>query len=168
MKAILLRWSGTALCCVLAAWSVTRLRSVQASDRDFDTAVSAIEQNYHLHRQHIPMVGFASLCAHVATGGAVKGIRIAEFDEDAHLPEGSDMPSMLQNALGESWSMVVKSQGRNEQDAVYARPHGQRMTLLIAAYEPGEMSVVRLDMDAEHLRKWMSDPVHHAHHPDTD
>jgi hypothetical protein len=168
---MLQRWAGAALCCACAAWSLTLAfapKPVLASGHDFDTAVLAIEQNYHFHRQHIPMIGFASLCAHVATGGAVKGIKIAEFDEDAHLPEGSDMPAMLKDALGASWSMVVRSQGHGEQDAVYARPHGERMTLLIADYEPGELSVVRLDMDAEHLRKWMSDPVHHARHPETD
>jgi len=163
-------WRGVLLCCAVMAGvlrSGLATSAVQASDHDFDAAVSALEQNYHVHRQHIPMIGLASFCAHVATHGAVQGIKIADFGEDSKLPADADMPEMLRDALGHSWSMVVTSRAREEQDAVYARPHGERMTLLIASYDRGDLSVVRLDMDAEHLRRWMRDPLQHARHPET-
>ena len=57
-----------------------------ASDHDFGAVVGSIAHTYHLHARHMPLAGMMSFCAHVATGGAVKGIMIAEFDESASLP----------------------------------------------------------------------------------
>lgn len=159
----MIRAMGT---CLLAA--LLPLPALHA-DRDFDDAVSSVEHTYHVHRQHIPLIGLASFCTHVATGGAIKGIRIAEFDDGTRLPEGADLPTLLKETLGSSWSLMVETRSRKgEQDAIYARPHGQRMTLLIASYDTGELSIVRADLDAEHLRKWLNDPVQHARHPETD
>ena len=139
------------------------------ADRDFDDVVVAVEHAYHVHRQHMPLLGVASFCAHVATGGAIKGIEIAQFDEGTRLPEGADLPALLKESLGSSWSMVVETRSRKGgQDAIYAHPHGQRMTLLIASYDADGLSIVRADMDAEHLRLWLQDPAGHARHPETD
>jgi hypothetical protein len=145
-----------------------------ASDHDFDDAVSSIEQTYHVHRQHVPMIGFVSFCAHVATGGAVKGIKIAEFDEGSRLPADADLPALLKDSLGANWSLIVESRSKSsrsesgEQDAIYALPHGERMTLLVASYDHDGLAIVRLDLNASQFRKWMDDPVHHARHHETD
>lgn len=137
------------------------------ADRDFNQAVSSMENAYHVHRQHIPLIGLASFCAHVATGGAIKGIKIASFDDGTKLPEGADLPALLKETLGSSWSLIVETRSRKgEQDAIYAHPHGHRMTLLIASYDAGELSVVRTDLDADHLRRWIHQRV--DHHVETD
>jgi hypothetical protein len=158
--------------------------SAIAADHDFNDAVSSIEHNYHLHRQHIPLIGLASFCAHIATSGAVRGIRIAAFAEDARLPGGADLPKLLQGTLGSSWSLIVESRSRGtspgaaaanagqfeagEQDAIFAHPHGERMTLLVAAYDHEGLSLVRVDLNGAQFGKWMHDPVRHARHPETD
>ena len=142
--------------------------SAVASDHDFNAAVASIETNYHLHRQHIPMIGLASFCTHVATGGAIKGIKIAQFDDGSVLPSDSDLPALLQQTLGASWSLIVDTRGKGEQDAIYAHPHAQRMTLLVASYDHGDLSVVRLDLNAEQLARWVNDPVGHARHHHVD
>jgi hypothetical protein len=61
----------------------------------------------------------------------------------------------------------VESKSDGEHDAVYARPHGQRMTLLVASYDHGDYSVVRLDLNGEKFRKWMDDRTAHRHHAQT-
>ena len=157
-----MRLANVALCAI----ALSPLSAV-ASDHDFNAAVATIETTYHLHRQHIPMVGLVSLCTHVATGGAVKGIRIAQFDDGSILPPHADLPSLLQGTLGASWSLVVDTRSSGEQDAIYARPHGQRMTLLVASYDHGDFSVVRVDLNAAQLARWMDDPIDHTrhHHP---
>lgn len=153
------------LCCLAAILPLPALHA----DRDFDNAVASVENAYHLHREHIPLMGLASFCAHVGTGGAIKGIKIAEFEDGTKLPEGADLPALLKESLGSQWSLMVETRSRKgEQDAIYARPHGQRMVLLVASYEAGELSIVRADMDAQHLRRWLKDPVGHARHPETD
>jgi hypothetical protein len=154
----------------LFSWCVASLFpfAAIASDHDFNQAVSSIEQTYHVHRQHTPMIGFAGFAARVATGGSVRGIEIATFDDDSRLPEGADMASLVKGTLGASWSMIVETRSSGEQDAVYARPHGQRMTLLVASYDHGDLSVVQVDLNAKEFQKWMADPVGHARHGETD
>ena len=141
--------------------------AAMASDHDFHAAVDSIEATYHVRRQHLPMIGLASLCTQVATGGAVKGLEIAQFKEGSKLPEGADMPALLTRTLGPAWSLVVQSRSSGEQDAVYARPRKERMVLLVASYDHGELSVVRLDMDGVHLAAWMKDHFSQMHHSDT-
>ena len=157
--------------------------TAMAAGHDFDATVSSIEHSYHLHRQHIPLIGLASFCAHVATHGAVKGIKIADFGEHARLPWGADLPRLLQGTLGSSWSLIVESRSRgtslggltanagqfetSEQDAIFAHAHGERMTLLVAAYDHDGLSVVRVDLNAAQFGKWMHDPVRHARHAET-
>lgn len=159
----MIRAIGT--CCLAAILPLPALHA----GRDFNDAVASVERAYNVHRQHIPLIGLGSICARFATGGAIKGIRIAEFDDGTRLPEGADLPALLKESLGSQWSLTVETRSsKGEQDAIYSHPHGQRMTLLIASYEAGELSIVRADMDAEHLRRWMHDPVRHARHSETD
>ena len=149
-----------------------------ASDHDFGAVAGSLEQGYHLHRKSVPWIGMASFCAHIATGGAVKGIQIAEFDRKAQLPRSADVPAVVQSALGASWSLIVASSSRGtgshedgedrEQTAIYARPHGARMTLLVASFDREAMSVVRLDMNAAQFAKWLEKPGAHLHPEETD
>ena len=153
------------MCCLAAILPLPVLHA----DHDFDDAVSSVEHVYHVHRQHIPLVGLGSFAARVATGGAIRGIKIAAFDDGTKLPVGADLPALLRESLGSQWSLTVETHtSKGEQDAVYAHPHGQRMTLLIASYEAGELSIVRADVDSEHLRRWMNDHAGHARHSETD
>ena len=160
----MIRAIGT--CCLAAILPVPLLHA----DRDFNDAVASVESAYHVHREHIPLIGLGSFCARVATRGAIKGIRIAEFDDGTKLPAGADLAALLKESLGSQWSLTVETHSsKGEQDAIYSHPHGHRMTLLIASYEAGELSIVRADMDAGHFRQWMHDPVvGHARHPETD
>lgn len=151
-------------CCLAALFPLTGI----AADHDFNQAVSSIEQTYHVHRQSVPFLGVASFCAHVASGGAIKGIKIAAFDESARLPQDENMGQLVKDSLGASWSMIIESRSSGEHDAVYARPHGQRMTLLVASYDHGELAVVRLDLSGEQFRKWMDDRTQHRHRAETD
>lgn len=59
--------------CFLAAILPLPVLHADRYFNDFNQAVSSIENAYHVHRQHIPLVGLASFCAHVATGGAIQG-----------------------------------------------------------------------------------------------
>ena len=159
----MIRALGT--CCLAALLPLPLLHA----DRDFNEAIASVESAYHVHRQHIQLIGLASFCTHVASGGAIKGVRIAVFDDEAKLPAGADLAALLKEALGSQWSLTVETRNsKGEQDAVYVHPHARRMTLLIASYAAGELSIVRADMDAEHLRRWMHDPAGHARHPETD
>ena len=150
--------------------------SAIAADHDFNDAVSSIKHTYHLHRRYVPFIRLASFGAHVATGGAVQGMRIAVFDEKKRLPAGADMPGLLKGALGSSWSLVVESISKDispatanagarrasEQDAIFAHPHGERMTLLVATYDDEGLSLVRVDLNAAQFAQWLQDPTRHA------
>ncbi len=165
---------------VAAAWASIALApvTVMASDHDFGAVVGSLEHGYHLHRKYVPWIGMASFGAHLATGGAVKGIKIAEFEETSlSSPKTGavlvDLPEVVKEALGASWSLIVASRSRTEgeereQTAIFVRPHGARMTLLVASFDREEMSVVRLDMNGPQFARWLEKPGQHLHPEVTD
>ena len=153
-------------------WALAALVPVtaSASDHDFNAAAGSIERAFQMQRRHLPLIGLMSFSAEAATGGAVKGIRIAEFDGEPSFSGKTELPAVVQQALGASWSLILTSvalpaQGRQgehaaeqQQTAIYARPHGKRMVLLVASYDRGEMSLVRMEMNAAHFAKWLQTP----------
>ncbi len=63
----MIRGIGAIGACCLA--SILPLPVLHA-DCDFNNGVAFIEDAYHLHREHIPLIGLGSICARVATGGS--------------------------------------------------------------------------------------------------
>jgi hypothetical protein len=138
----------------------------QASSHDFDDVVSAVEHHYSAHAQRVPMMGFVSLCAHVASGGGVQGMKIAEID---NLPASSDpdeLQTLVSQALGSQWKPFVTYRSSTELSMIYVQPNGSAMRMLIADYEHGELDVVRMELNGERLAHWVHDPEGSAHHHD--
>lgn len=131
---------------------------------DFDSVVTAVEHRYSAHAERVPMMGFVSLCAHVASGGGVKGMKIAEFD---HLtaPDTAELESLVRQTLGDSWQPFVTDRERDGNESIiYVQPNGHDMRMLIADYEHGELDLVRMQLNGERLAHWVRDPEGSAHH----
>ncbi len=137
-----------------------------AADHDFNSVVSGVEQHYDLHAQHVPMMGFVSLCARFATHGGVKGMRIAEFDHLSHQVDTAELLEIVRAELGSEWQPIVTSRENrsSELSVIYARPNGHAMRLLIASYEHGELDLVRMELDGSALARFIHDPREQAHH----
>lgn len=130
-----------------------------AGHHDFDAVVSAVEHRYDARPEHIPMMGLVSFCGWVATGGGVRGLKIAEFDHFAGPADPAELDRLVDDSLGGEWQRFVTSRQRNgELDMIYAQPDGHAMRMLIVDYEHSELDVVRVEVNADRLRHWIHDP----------
>ena len=131
-----------------------------AGHHDFDAVVWAVEHQYDAHAEHIPMMGLVSFCGWVATGGGVKGLKIAEFEHFTGPADPADLDKLVDDSLGGEWQRFVVDRQRNgELNLIYAQPDGRAMRLLIVDYEKhGELDVVRVEVNAERLKHWIRDP----------
>jgi hypothetical protein len=130
-----------------------------AGHHDFDAVVTAVEHRYDARAERVPMMGFVSLCARVATGGGVKGMKIAEFGHLTGVADADELDKLVSDSLGGEWERFVAERERNgELNLIYVQPDGQAMRMLIADYEHGELDVVRLEVNADRLQHWMQDP----------
>ena len=134
-----------------------------ASNHDFDSVVSGVEQRYAVHAQRIPLMGFVSFCARAKTHGGVKDMRIAEFDHIGKLDAG-DLYSLMQSKLGAQWQPMVteRSTAHSEMSVIFVQPADQSMRMLIADYENGELDLVRMELNGSVLAKWMHKPQGHV------
>ena len=132
-----------------------------AAGHDFDSVVSGIEHRYSVHPQHIPLLGFASLCATVTTRGGVRGMRIAEFDNIQSSDGAADLSALLQSKLGGEWQPFVSQRNADasERSIIFVQPVGDAMRMLIADYDHGELDLVRMELNGSALAKWMHDPA---------
>ncbi len=131
-----------------------------AGHHDFDAVVAAVEHRYDARAERIPMMGLVSVCGWIATGGGVKGLRIAEFDHFEGPADPADLDRLVAESLGGGWQRFVVDRERNgELNLIYAQPDGHAMRLLIVDYErQGELDVVRVEVNADRLKHWMKDP----------
>src|ERR1700741_4443864 len=89
------------------------MAALAAAPRDFDTVVSALEQRYSTHAQRVPMMGFVNFCAWVATGGGVKGMRVAEIDHLPSAPDSDELQKLVRDSLGPNWQPFVTDREGN-------------------------------------------------------
>lgn len=134
------------------------------ADLNFNHLVSNIESRYQIRHQHIPFIGFASFCTHIYTHGGVRGIHLADFEDIGNRIPSSDFDSFVHSQLGDTWTVIVRTHEKatNEDTTIYARTDGNRYVLLIADLENGELSLVKVGLDAERLPKWLNDHEHHG------
>ncbi|HEX5236568.1 MAG TPA: hypothetical protein VFW25_14710 [Silvibacterium sp.] len=149
---------------ILAIFALAPL-SASAASNDFNNVVTAVEQRYSMHAQHVPMMGFVSLLARTASGGAVKGMRIAEFDHLTPALDTADLQHLVSNALGSDWHPFVTSRTANGAlSIIFVQPDGPAMRMLIADFQNSELNLVRLELKGHNLNLWMQDPQNHVHH----
>jgi hypothetical protein len=155
---------STALVPILAAIPVVALAS---SAHDFDAVVSAVELRYSARAERVPMMGFVNFCAWVATGGGVKGMRVAEIDNLPTAPDSEELQKLVRDSLGPNWQpFVTDREGNGEVSVIYVQPAGGSMRMMIADYENHELDLVRIEINGDRLRHWMKDPDGSAKHHD--
>ena len=136
-----------------------------AATHDFDSVVAGVEQRYSVHAQRVPLMGFISLCARATSRGGVKDMRIADFDHIGNL-DADGFYSMMQSELGAEWHPMVRQRSgtHSAMSVIFVRPSEEShdsMRMMIADYDNGELSLVRMDMNGPALAKWMRNPQAH-------
>jgi hypothetical protein len=147
-----------------AILATTLTPAVLASDSEFDSLVSGIEGHYQVRHEHIPLLGVVSFCAWIYTHGGVKGFRVADFQDTGARISTSDLDSFVQQKLGSSWSVILRSHERETENdtIIYVRSAGNKFLMLIAEVDNGQLSLVRLSLNPNRLSKWVNDQERHG------
>jgi hypothetical protein len=150
---------------ILIAAALLTACPLWGTDFNFNHLVSSIENRYQVRHEHIPLIGFASFCAHIATRGGIRGLHLADFEDTGSRIPTDDFDSFVHSQLGEAWNVIVRSHEKatTEDTIIYARADGNRFLLLIADLENGELSIVKVGVDANRLPKWLSGHQHQHH-----
>jgi hypothetical protein len=126
---------------------------------DFGKIVHQIETNYHVHRSHRFLMGFAGLvvkCSSPLTG--LKGFKIALFEDHMFAPNpDSNLDEVIQAAGDHGWQSIIKSYSRHsdEHAYIYARQEGKDLKLLVVSVEPGEAAVIQVKINPDKLAKFV-------------
>lgn len=157
------------ICLVALAVPVVVLASgVQGS---FDGVVDTIEARYHVHAQRIPFLGLISFVSHKASGGeGVSGIHVAEIDDFHADVDGEELNSLVTQKLGMGWERVIRETSRKsrEQTLIFMHPEGRKMGLFVVDLDGGEMDLVQVSVDPNHLNESIGKYGHHHHDGDAD
>src|SRR5262245_36182082 len=154
------RWKR--MTAISAAAAILASLPGQARADDFGKIVHSIESNYHVHRNHRWVMGFAGFLVKCTGGFAgVKGFKGALF-ENQHLSDSnpdSSLDEVVQSAGEHGWHRVVKSYSRrhNEQNYIYARQEGKDLKLLIVSVEPSEAVVIQVKVNPDKFAKFIEE-----------
>ena len=155
------------ICFVALAVPVVMLASrVQGN---FDRVVNTIESRYHVHAQRIPFLGFISFVSHRASGEGASGLHVAEIEDFHANVDGDELNNLVTEKLGMGWERIIRETSRksNEQTLIFMHPEGRKMGLFIVDLDGGEMDLVQLSVDPNHLNESIGKYEHH-HDDDAD
>jgi hypothetical protein len=137
-----------------------------AGDREFKSVVSTVESQYGVHKMHIPLLGFATLCLKVAGTPGASGLKIAVFQHMPR-PRGSSDAEFEQNvgkSLGQGWRPFVRVRSREENKftLIYTNATEKDVKMMIVALNPDDATVVQVNLKSSDLKRWIEDPEGNA------
>lgn len=140
------------------------LGSETAYADDFGKIVRHIEVNYHVHRNHRFIMGFAGMVVKFWHVGGVKSFKGAIFENqyfDAATAD-SRLDEIVQSAGEHGWQPLVKSYSRRsgQHSFIYAKDEGKEVKLLIVSVEPNEAVVIQVKLDPDKMAKFMDEDMH--------
>ncbi len=128
---------------------------MQGAERGFDEIVRAISDQFHTRPVHIPFLGLVNLAMRPA---GVRHAGLAVF-EGLDLDEGAAFAvAKAIRATDNRWSQFVRVQGRATTVLVFMEQERSHCKLLVAAIDPGEITVVELKLNPEALQVWFREP----------
>lgn len=149
---------------VVALLAVVVALPAAGADRDFNTVVKRIEQQYGIRRSHPHLLGFALFVAKPATwGSGVHGLKVAVFEDEHRNFESvpaDELDRIVSEALGPKWQPFVRVHSRRDREStvIYTSWSGNQMKMLIATVEHDGLTVVHIEMSESAIKRWVADP----------
>jgi hypothetical protein len=144
------------------------MSSEMAYADDFGRIVRHIEVNYHVHRNHRFIMGFAGMVIKFWHVAGVKSFKGAIFENQYLDATNADarLDEIVQSAGEHGWQPLVKSYSRRsgEHAFIYAKAEGKDVKLLIVSVEPNEAAVIQVKLDPDKLAKFMDEDMHEPRH----
>jgi hypothetical protein len=130
---------------------------------NFDNVVNTIESRYHVHAQRIPFLGFISFVSHRASGETTSGLHVAEIEDFHANLDGEELNNLVTEKLGMGWERIIRETSRksNQQTLIFMHPEGRKMGLFIVDLDGGEMDLVQVSVDPNHLNDSIGKYEHH-------
>ncbi len=139
-----------------------------AADDDFGRIVKHIETQYHVHRQHRWVMGFAGFVVKMSHFSGVKSLKGAIFENQRFLNANGDteFEQVVRQAADSGWQPMVQSWDRHsgERTYIYAHDAGRDMTVLLVTLEPNEAVVLQLKLDPQKFSEFAHDATTRRHH----
>ena len=131
---------------------------VSAKPSEFKTVVKQIKKQYNAKQMRIPLVfGLVGIGARIFTKGAVKGLKIAIFeDQDFSKPlKDNSMESVFANSFDSDWTPNIRrySKKTGERTYIYSKEAGKDFQLLITSIEERQAVVVAVKVNPEQMQK---------------
>ena len=150
------------VCCTVALLAPVAVLAGPSST-GFDSVVDALEARYQVHAERIPLLGLISVFTRVSTGAG--NLHVADFE---HIWAGVDLDELdriVQEKLGEKWDRTVRetSQHGQEQTLIFIRPEGARMGLFVVDRQAGEIDIVQVSVNPDHLGQSIGKYGRHHH-----
>jgi hypothetical protein len=123
------------------------------------TNVSTLEhelaKNLHLHAHHVPMMFAVSGLARAFTGGGVRAMKVATFEDLPGSLDHDAVSELARRHLNDGWSLMVRQQEKaGEENFVWVQAAGHRFRMLVMSLEAKELDLVQMELSPEQLKKW--------------
>jgi hypothetical protein len=153
--------SKTLVAGLLVCVAVAVARPAAARDHEFGMLIHQIESQYHAHRQHRILIGFASGVGNLVITCwrpyGVRNFKLALFNEQ-DLVAGShdrDFAAAVRVARQQGWQPLVTVWSRKdgERTYIFARDAGKYIKFLIATVDQEDAAVIQVQLNPDKLAR---------------
>jgi hypothetical protein len=141
---------------LLCAGVYTANSQAKPGASNIDTLQHVLETQFHLHPEHIPMMGMVSLFARGTTHGGVRGMRVVTYENIPNELDHDSIAKLVRTHLGSAWSLMVRdheSKGAQD-DMVWVQPAGERIRMLVVSLDANDLDLVQMELNPDQLAKW--------------
>jgi hypothetical protein len=129
--------------------------AVAGAQTNVTTLERSLEKELHLHAHHVPMMFAVSGLASAFTGGGVRAMKIATYEDLPATLDHSAVGELARRHLSDGWSLMVRQQEKaGEQNFVWVQPAGDHFRMLVMSLEAKELDLVQMELSPEQLQKW--------------
>jgi len=125
---------------------------------EFSAAAKHVESHLQVRRTDPHLIGFAQLLANPSIVG--NELKIASFENEnlAFKPSLSDLDKILAAVLSAKWTPFLRlgSREKGTATAIYAKPSGKIMQLLIGSIQSNEIGLAEMEVTAKDIRRWIA------------
>lgn len=131
-----------------------------AKPNEFKAVVKHIKTHYKAKQLRIPLVfGLVGIGARIYTKGAVKGLKLAIFqDQDfSATVKDNSFDGVLKNSLDATWTPMIRFYSRKEAQRtyLYAREDGKDFQILLTALEADSAVVLSVKVNPTQLMRFI-------------
>lgn len=135
--------------------------AVSAKDKDFDSLVRHLENNYQAKKVKIPFMWLARFAVKVVRPAGVKSFNVTLFENLKFTQSilDNELKQSMQNSLSPDWSSILRIRSRDgEQVYAYIRESGKDIKLILVTIDQNQAAIVRATFNPDKLTEFIENP----------